>query len=160
RPGSRRRAGPPNSGKDFVPETPQGFAGSTRGGLAMRLEVPFYAQRVGLLNGPSVDDPDGCWYVSVKMIGTYHEGTAFRTRKGVPELTNADGTHQAIGRLPDGRDGYALLLKNENLEALLSPQSFTLDYLTGVVKDRGPILFFWWSTNYATGMGFYHASVI
>jgi hypothetical protein len=126
----------------------------------MKLNVPFYAQRIGLIRPPRIDDPDGCWYASAKMIGTYHEGTFFGSRRGVPELTNENGTHQAIGRLPDGRDGFSMLLKNEKLEALVSPPDFGIDYLTETLKDRGPILFYWWSINYATKVAFSHASVM
>lgn len=126
----------------------------------MKLDVPFYSQRIGLLKPPPIDDPDGCWYACAKMIGTYHEGTWASVRRGVPELTNPDGTHQALGRLPDGRDGYNELLKNEKLAELVAPSNPSVDDFTGLLQSNGPILFFWWSLNYATKVGYYHASVM
>jgi|GEM_PF-1236757 len=136
------------------------LAQKQKGGLAMKLDVPFYSQRVGLFRPPPIDDPNGCWYACAKMIGTYHEGTWASVRRGVPELTNPDGTHRALGLLPDGRDGYSELLKNEKLEELVSSSNPSIDDLTALLQGHGPILFFWWSVNYVTKAGFYHASVM
>ena len=56
--------------------------------------VPYYSQNAGL-NGLASDDPAGCWYACAKMMGVYYEGSFFRSRQGVPALTNPNGTHQS-----------------------------------------------------------------
>jgi hypothetical protein len=120
------------------------------------LNVPFYAQMAGLKNGPAKDDPYGCWYASAKMIGAYWDGNPIRI--GVPELTHPDGTHEPLGNLPDGRDGYGRLAFNEKLMPI-SPQLDTASDVDGVLSQFGPILIYWWK-QLDDDSWFAHASVI
>ena len=126
--------------------------------MGFRLDVPYVRQlNIGGHvpgNTESWDDPTGCWYASVCMVG-YFFGQG--PRLGVPEIFNRahpkHTQHQAIGK--DWQD--RLLIQREGLEVVPGSdtvQNYTTEQIQRLLEAKGPILFYWTKTTYG------HASVV
>lgn len=130
--------------------------------MSFVLEVPYVRQlNIGGHipgNTESWDDPTGCWYASVCMIGYFFEqGPRF----GVPEIFNRahpkHTQHQAIGA--DWQD--KLLIRREGLEVVPGSdraQNYTTEQIQRLLETKGPILFYWTKTRAGSSYG--HASVV
>ena len=134
--------------------------------MGVYLDVPFASQ---LNNGAGMDDPTGCWYCSVCMIGWFFE---VGPRQGVPELYNKKkhGGHLPIGGssatlvlkragVDDTSGGENLLAEREGLEPVPKlTEDFSLADLEKLLRSFGPIYFAWFKTHGGSTYG--HISVL
>lgn len=137
--------------------------------MAITLDVNFVTQLgIGshVSDATSRDDPLGCWYASACMVAYYFEAGP---RLGVPELFKldlGDGLlgHYATGSGPANRlsaNHHDLLAQREQLEPVpkcATSHHYTLDELEELLRERGPIFFYWMKTHGGNTYG--HASVI
>ncbi|MEM9381425.1 MAG: papain-like cysteine protease family protein [Planctomycetota bacterium] len=149
--------------------------------MSVYLNVVYVNQ---LNYGGGMTDPTGCWYCSAEMIGkTFEEGP----RRGVPEIHGANG-HAATGTkeasdrrfevykrsaltLRGGQmkafhntdNEHQLLAKRENLRPVEDHAGvWTLLELDKLLRDSGPIFFYWNKRPKGGGPGseYGHASVL
>lgn len=111
------------------------------------LNVPFVTQMNigGHVPGRGTrDDPTGCWYASISMLGYYREQGP---RLGVPSLyVNPDGTPQKtdakgnVAAKAIGGVNYDTLVANEGLTAIPLPanKTWTCEKLAEILRDCGP----------------------
>ncbi len=91
--------------------------------------VPFVSQE---------GDPTGCWYACARMLRLYYGGS-YASPQRLPELENADGTHQRLAG-----DSYNKFLKNESLSILPSDVvTNTASDIDGALTAYGPIMVSW-----------------
>lgn len=133
--------------------------------MATKLNVPFITQ-LDMGGDPDADDPTGCWYASVCMMGYYFE---VGPRQGLPELYGADlgggrKGHFATGS-PEANAALAnhheMLAKREGLvpvDKCAEKHDYTLDEIEKLLKAGGPIFMYWRKTH--NGATYGHASVI
>jgi hypothetical protein len=147
--------------------------------MAVTLVVPFitqlgigghvsrtYADAVkGVVHGTH-DDPTGCWYASVCMVGYFFEAGP---RQGIPELyKRALGGgqlgHYATGSDPANRlaaNHHDLLAKRERLAPVPNCETahiYTLVELEQLLNAGGPIFLYWTKSHGGSSYG--HASVV
>jgi hypothetical protein len=150
--------------------------------MAIKLKVPFVTQlgigthattmgesMQNLFEGKGLgrDDPTGCWYASVCMIGYYYGAGP---RRGAPNLFKqqlpggdvghfATGTAEAFAADPDH---HKKLAQNEQLEPVYLCRSRSHNYsladIEGLLRDSGPIFMYW--KKWHAGFSYGHASVI
>jgi hypothetical protein len=123
--------------------------------LPLPRPVQYFSQYRGP-DGPAVDDAAGCWYACAKMIGVYYEGTFFRSRKAVPELTNPNGTHQSLAGA--GQHFQTFQINEKLIPINPSTPMNTASDVDAALTAYGPIMFTWWAPS-SNGTTF-HASVI
>jgi Papain-like cysteine protease AvrRpt2 len=150
--------------------------------MAVYLNVPFVSQ-LNYGHNNKENDPTGCWYSSVCMVGYYFEQGP---RLGVPELHTGFGKTTAErlalekylgykGHAPTGSTQSAdirayhgvtehehdLLARRERLAPVPdcdSPHVYTPRELESYLRNGGPIFFYWNKTHGSNTYG--HASVI
>ncbi len=134
--------------------------------MSVYLDVPFVSQ---LSTGTGWNDPTGCWYASVCMIGYHFE---VGPRYGVPELFDKDkyGGHLPIGGsratkvlkkkgVDSTSGGEKLLAEREHLEPVPKlTEDFKLADLEMLLRNHGPIYFAWFKTHDGNTYG--HISVL
>jgi hypothetical protein len=117
--------------------------------MSIQLDVPYVRQlNIGGHAGVGWDDPTGCWYASVCMIGYFFESGP---RMGLPEIFH--GGHDALSQ--DWQD--RLPIQREHLRVIRHSdvyQAYTAEAIQDLLANNGPILFYWRKNNYG------HASVI
>ncbi|MEM8490132.1 MAG: papain-like cysteine protease family protein [Pseudomonadota bacterium] len=112
------------------------------------------------------DDPTGCWYACVCMIGHYFEQGP---RQGVPELFKKNLGDGQLGHFATGSkqanklspNHHELLAKRENLEAVANcakAYNYSFDELEALLRSRGPMFMYWMKSHRGSTYG--HASVI
>ncbi|WP_282608171.1 papain-like cysteine protease family protein [Pelagibius sp. Alg239-R121] len=110
------------------------------------LNVPYVTQKNigGHAGGDTRDDPTGCWYAAVSMLGYYREQGP---RLGVPDhYLKPDGSPQKVDKngntaaLAMGSAGYEQLVVNEGLTAvpLPSDKRWTCRKLAEILRACGP----------------------
>lgn len=135
--------------------------------MSIYLDVPFVSQ---LNYGGGLNDYTGCWYCSCQMLAFFFEAGP---RQGVPEIYSAaggghaaTGSAQAASRLASAIPGgtkseHELLAEREGLAAVPNcetSQDFSLKTLEMLLREKGPIFFYWQKTHGGNTYG--HASVI
>jgi cysteine protease avirulence protein AvrRpt2 len=111
----------------------------------IQLNVPYVTQLAigGADSNNAWDDPMGCWYACICMLGYFFEPGP---RQGLPELfTMTHKTHNRHQRLIETND-YQLLMAREGLEVIaLSDQacSYTVQQIRQLLAISGSIMFCW-----------------
>ncbi|MDD3444906.1 MAG: papain-like cysteine protease family protein [Zavarzinia sp.] len=133
--------------------------------MPIRLNVPYVTQ-LDMGGDPNADDPTGCWYASVCMIGYYFEAGP---RQGLPELYArnlgagrtghfATGSPQANAALANHHE---VLARREHLSPVAhcaEAYTYTIDEIEQLLRAHGPIFMYWMKTD--GGQTYGHASVI
>lgn len=116
--------------------------------MPLNRPVRFFSQNEGQ-DGPSIDDPTGCWYACAQMMRVFYGGPVSPV-KGVVDLDNPDGTHKG---LPTAGKELSTFLRNERLLPITMRWDIPAD-VDAVLTHSGPIMFTWWKP------GGLHASII
>jgi Papain-like cysteine protease AvrRpt2 len=132
--------------------------------MTILLNVPFVTQLD--IDSKGRNDPTGCWYASVCMIGYYFEAGP---RQGIPELFKRDLGKGLTGHYATGsaeanklcKNHHDLLAEREQLAPVPLCETahvYTTDELENLLKSGGPIFLYWMKTYLNETYG--HASVI
>ncbi|WP_026603019.1 papain-like cysteine protease family protein [Methylomonas sp. 11b] len=117
--------------------------------MSFYLDLPFVTQLgIGAHVDPATarDDPTGCWYASLCMVGYYFEAGP---RLGNPELfnkpldKNIHGTD--VGHFPIGGAAELKMMQNEGLEEVPEPadKKWKGWQLAKLLKEYGPLMMSW-----------------
>jgi hypothetical protein len=130
--------------------------------MSIYLDVPYVSQ-LGFGNPKDpTNDPTGCWYASVCMMGYYYE---VGPRQGVPELYT-----KVVGKYKDGRpmighhaisgDWELKMMEREHLVLVPEPKSkqWSAAEYEDMLRKHGPLMMSWYKT--ANGSTYGHVSVI
>ncbi len=147
--------------------------------MGIYLDVPFANQLMRPGQSSVLNDPTGCWYASVNMVGWYFEAGP---RQGVPELHSSSLPPEIRARLGfqghfatgsadaraimnayhGGQSEHVLLAQREHLEPVENCARQNYNYgglqVETLLRRYGPIFFYWRKT--ANGRGYGHASVV
>lgn len=147
--------------------------------MGIYLDVPFANQLMRPGQSSVLNDPTGCWYASVNMVGWYFEAGP---RLGVPELHTsslpteirarlgfqghfATGSREAraiMAAYHGGQSEHVLLAEREHLEPIehCARQNYNFGGLQieTILRRYGPIFFYWMKT--ANRQTYGHASVL
>ena len=147
--------------------------------MGIYLDVPFANQLMRPGQSSVLNDPTGCWYASVNMVGWYFEAGP---RLGVPELYSGNLPAEVRARLGfqghfatgsadaraimtayhGGQSEHVLLAEREQLEAVSNCARANYNFgglqVDQLLRRYGPMFFYWRKT--VRGRTYGHASVL
>jgi hypothetical protein len=135
--------------------------------MSFYITTPYRSQLAGP-DGPDEDDLTGCWYACAQMLGLFYDGNL--NRIGVPELdtnywkakglTPPRSGHFALGGKIRGEDSELIFERNEHLTPVPYNPNWVIGELEAVLRNNGPLIYFWNRPNSENTIAFGHACVI